>query len=543
MITLWWLCAALGAPNGAGLDPASEAGWVEVVARSTNPTSARWTAAEATPHWQAACNAGRKAACSVLEGASVRDALFAACLVDESTRLPLAEVVDPVACLGRYWRAEAREPELAFSGFRELCDRGLSRACAEVARAHADGIGTFTSRRRARSMAEPLCADGVGAACVVLGRLDVANRPRRAGEAFDQASALGEAGAIWEKVPVVAMVEAADRLSREACDAGHPAACVAIAQKVSFDEPQRAQELVSRACDLGSADGCLRDALTKYEQEVISKREVQSRLESLCLELDDACMYAGFLGFGGDVRAFFPGHYPDTEKQRITGQIVPFARDCFRDFRDRNPTWKKEVELDLLMWVDEEGTVRGALPDADADREYQKCVVEHSLGVISKHLPSGGAALVEDHMTFGMEADVVVSTFKGASGSKQVEDLEVLAYEEWTGPLNDCYMDNGGSAWDDVFTWIYGEVEKGGAFIGTRLIESSGDEPTDACVLDLLQGIEMGKTYRYTEKVRIYVRFNVVYRAPREKGRNHGKAADPDTYMYGDGEIPPDRDF
>jgi hypothetical protein len=195
------------------------------------------------------------------------------------------------------------------------------------------------------------------------------------------------------------------------------------------------------------------------------------------------------------------------------------------------------------MWVDEEGVVQGVVPVTDADEEYKACVAKHSVGVVTKHLPVGGAARVTDTMGLGMEADIVVSTFKGASGSKQVEDLEDLAYEEWTEQANACYMENGGSAWDDVFTWIYGEILRDGSFVGTRLIETSGDEATDACILDMLQGIDLGTTYTYNEKVRVYLRFNIVYRAPRSRGRNHGKAADPDTYMYGPDEIPPDMDF
>ncbi len=541
---MWWLFSALAAPAGSELDPGSEAGWVEVVARSTNPSSARWTASEAAPFWVDACKKGRKVACTLRDGATLAEALSMMCPLGDDV-LPVSGVdtdIDPVACLGRYWRMETREPEEAFAGYLSLCDGGLARACSEVARAHAEGVGTFQSRRRARRMGEALCADGVAAACVVLGRLDVPNRPRRAGGLFDKALSYGDVSALWEKVPVVAMVEAADRLTQEACDAGHPMACLAIAEALAFDEGARAQELVGRSCDLGSPIGCLRDMLTKYENHAISKRELQKRLDSLCLELEDACIYAGFLGFGGDVRAFFPGHYPDTEKQRITGQIVPFAHECLRDFRDRNPTWSREIELTLKMWIDEEGVIRGVVPVTDADREYQQCVAQHGVGVTSKERPRGGAALVTDSMTLGMEADIVVSTFKGASGSKQVEDLENLAYDEWTGVANACYMENGGSAWDNVITWIYGEIMRDGTFVGSRLVESTGDDATDACILEMLQSIDLDATYAYNERVRIYLRFNVVYRAPRERGRGYGKAADPDTYMYDVDGVPPDLD-
>lgn len=542
MMTLWWLMTALAAPAET-VDPSTEAGWVEVVARSTNPTSARWTGAEAAPHWEGACASGRKAACAVRDGATVKEALAVVCPFDEAG-LPISgddTDTDPAACLGRYWLVERRDPERAFFGYRALCDQGVDRGCAEVARLHIDGLGTFESQRRARRMAEPLCADGVAAACIVIGRLDRTNRPRRAADTFEAAIELGDATAIWDKAEVVAITEVAESLRQRACDAGHPDACLDIAQDLSGDQPEAAQELVGRACDLGSPAGCVKDVLSKYMLGVLPKREVASRLESLCLEYDDACLHAGFLGFGGDVRAFFPGHYADTEMHRITGQIVPFARDCLRDFRDRHPEWDREVELDLEMWVDEEGVVQGVLPVTDADREYQQCVAEHSLRVTTKALPTGGAARIHDAMTLGMESDIVVYTFKGASGSKQVEDLEKLAYEDWTGPANACYMDNGGSAWDDVFTWVYGEIMKDGTFVGTKLIESSGDEPTDACILDMLQGITLDKQYVYNEKVRIYIRFNVVYRAPRER-RYHGKAADPDTYMYEAGDIPPDWD-
>jgi len=542
---MWWLFSALAAPASSQPDPGTEVGWIEVVARSTNPSSARWTAAEAAPFWDDACTQGRKVACTVRDGATLAEALSGMCPLGDDV-LPVSGAdtdVDPVACLGRYWRMEVLEPEAAFAGYRSLCEGGLARACAEVARAHADGVGTFVSQRRARRLGEGLCADGVAAACVVLGRLDVANRPRRAGGLFDKALSSGDVSALWEKVPVVATAEAAARLTQEACDAGHPMACIAIAEALPFDEGEQAQALVGRSCDLGSPIGCLRDMLTKYENDVIPKRELQKRLESLCLELEDACIYAGFLGFGGDVRAFFPGYYPDTEKQRITGQIVPFANECLRDFRDRNPIWGREIELTLKMWVDEEGVVQGVVPVTDADLEYQQCVAKHGVGVTTKQLPDGGAALVTDSMTLGIEADIVVSTFKGASGSEQVQDLENLAYDEWTETANACYMENGGSAWDNVFTWIYGEIMRDGTFVGTRLIESTGDEATDACVLKMLQGIDLETKYAYNERVRIYVRFNVVYRAPRSRGKDHGKAADPDTYMYDDGGVPRDIDY
>lgn len=512
----FWMALALAAPPD----------WEEVVERATSLVDARWTPEEAAPIWEAQCASGQEAACAMARGVAPAEALAAACRLG-----------DGVACLGEAWSREPREPEAAVAIYQEQCDAGLPRACAEVARAHADGIGVYSSRRTARRMAEPLCASGVGAACVVLGKLDAANRPARSRAAFEEALANGMRGADLELLKTVPEAVRVERYGG-ACAVGLAEPCVQLAEIIWVDDPDRARGLIARSCDLGSVAGCVRQVLYARDTNTISRADAEQTLHLLCEVSEEACVHEAFLHYGGDSTTFFPGTYLETENQRILGQVVPFARECLRDMRDRHPDYGSEVELQLQVWLDERGVVRGVDPRSDADEEYRMCVARHTLGIETIE-PVDGRARVSMDMTLGLEASIDVSTFKRAEGSEAVAALEQLAWEEWGAPANACYMDYGGSAWDRVFTWVYGEILRDGSFVGTRLVESSGSDETDACILDLMQGVKLESEYRYKVKVRIQVVFNIGYRAPRSRGEGFGEAADPDTYMYGGGVPPP----
>ena len=167
-----WMATAFGAPS-----------WAEIVERAASPVDARWTDTEAVEHWQNACGGGQKFACQLVAGEPRLEVFAAAC-----------EQGDGQACLGVAWLTEKQTPDEAFARFQGQCEEGLPRGCAEVARAFAEGIGTYASRRTARRLAEPLCADGVGAACAVIASLDRNNRPNRSKGLYQQALEAGHGG-------------------------------------------------------------------------------------------------------------------------------------------------------------------------------------------------------------------------------------------------------------------------------------------------------------------------------------------------------------
>jgi len=550
-----WLALSLAAAAPA---------WNDVVTLAVDPMAPRMLPEERDIVLQQLCGGGVDRACRWLDGASPAELLVEAC-EDEDRR--------PFDCVAAGWALEPTDPEAAYGHYVAQCDAGDVRACADVARAALDGIGTWSSRRRARKLAEPLCDEGSPHACLVLGRLEQRSRPLVAEKLATAAVSEGVSGGLGA---LAELVRDEDRwaVMVRGCDAGIGSVCRQMAEELReaaleelddeeatddegadeegpsdedeepSDEPVSAAdltayELLDRACLLEDRPACLLSVLIGVYHERIERRDGRERLDEMCAQGEDqACLEADYLRYGGDVQPFKLGTINPLFVERLGTHVTPSLIECYRDQLDREPTFE-DPDMVVHAWIDEEGIVAGGTVVTSGPDEYKEClarqvsgheIVEGGIGVSPDH-----AVKVEIPIHFGHEAEIKISPTRVVSGfAENSAALQEIARDEWAEEADRCWLENQGSAWDSIFTIRKAIIRRDGRLELKGLFESSSIEEADECLAAMMRSVELEGGYEYDERVRIYIRFAQIYRHPKPKGQGHGEAMDPDLYMNRD---------
>jgi len=539
--------------------------WNDVVVHAVDPMSPRQLPADRELLLGQLCGGGVDAACQWLEGADVPDLLATRC----------EDSGDSWSCLAAAWAQEPEAPEVAFAAYDALCDAGSRRACADVARAALDGIGTWQSRRRARRLAEPLCAAGQREGCLVMARLEQRTRPLVAEQLVSGAVASEAAFGLLHLSELVREEQRWGVLVR-ACEAGMGAACHTMAMEkreqaledvddddtsedttpddasdasdaddATGDDDAEAPtpvadmsvyELLDRSCELEHISACRTAVLIAVDHEELPRKEGRERLEELCDDGDDdACLEADYLRFGGDVRAFKLGSIHPLFVERLGTHLTPQILDCYRDQLDRQSDFD-DPEMVIHAWIDEDGIVAGGTVRTSGPLVYKECVAERVMG---HEIVEGGIGVSPDHAVkvevpihFGHEAEIKITPVRAVAGlAPNSRALSELAYDEWLDTADACWLENEGSAWDSIFTIRKATIRRDGTLSLGKLFESSSIEAVDACLAEMMSGVELDSTFEYDEKVRIYIRFVQPFRHPKPEGFGHGEAKDPDLYM------------
>jgi len=558
-----WLLIALAAAAPA---------WTDAVTYAVDPLAPRQLPDVREAQLQMLCGGGVTHACRWLDGEPLVDLLAERC-----------EEGDADSCLAAAWDREAEAPDASFDTYERLCAEGHERACADVARAALHGIGTWSSRRRARKLAEPLCADGNPHACMVIADLEERTRPLVAERLLTQAIDDGVDGAL-RPMPDLVRVELRWDMLVRACEAGIGSSCRVMAlekreealdddattpqrddgddEEASADEPEDpaaddgaadgdddepvavadmdVEALLERACGLEDDRACLTSILLGVDRGSIDRGEGEDRLRTLCDHGDEqACLEADYLYYGGDVRAFKLGSLHPLFVDRLGTHLTPWLLECYRDQLDREPGFD-DPEMTVHAWIDEEGVVSGGTVTTDGPPEYKDCLADQ---LLDHEIVEGGIGVSPDHAVkveipihFGHEAEIkVASTRASAAGSAEaLVALQEVAREEWAEEADACWLENEGSAWDSIFTIRKAVLRRTGELTLRRLFEPSGIDAADACLADMMAGTVVDELFEYDEPVRIYVRFVQPYRHPKPKGFGHGEAKDPDEYMNRD---------
>lgn len=550
--TMWWiLMTSVWAASPT---------WEELVTYALDPSSVRATPLQKAAMAQVACDRGSEAACKVVEGATVAEVVAAGC-----------KEGDAFSCQAHGWALEATKPEASAAQYRRLCDEGFATACSDVARVHRDGIGVWKSLRKARQLAEPLCAAGDARACLVIATLELQARPLRAEAIAREAVADGRD----EGLALIAEVvrdEMRPVLQSEACAAGDGASCRLLAKTRRVEELAAAEqddgegeaeevdgegadedevvdplaevdvdalssnELLYRACDLRDEEGCVVAILLSVENDEIERDEAIDRLEALCEVVSQACIERDYLFYGGDVRAFKEGSLVPLQVEYVVSVMIPYFFDCYREALDRNPRFQEE-DLEVFTWLDEQGRTRGAAVTSDGDDAYRECLATSVLEREFYELPEPIQVRVPLHIDH--EPAIVVHAKRYHANPQPMIDLETLAREEWAYDLDQCFLENGGSAFDRVFSLRDVRVRRDGFVEWGEVVESTGIDDVEACLQEQLGDFFLGQPYEHHMKGQMYLKFAVIFRHPRILFQ-HGEAMDPDLYMNRDDDIPLD---
>lgn len=537
MLTLLALLPAFGADLPS---------WEAMVTRDLDPHAARFTPEAWQVRLDALCDGGDDRACDVLGGSTTADWAATACAAD----------AEPFACQADAWARADADPEGAFATFDTQCREGWLPACADAARATLEGRGTWQSRRRARQIAEAACAEGDPRSCLVLVDMDGRARPLAMAQLAREALAAGRAEAAVA-LAGFASDERSDEAQRLACVEGNGVACRQVARRVheaALDDGELTEEAVAdpeasevptdplapvdlsgfdefdllrRGCDLRDDDSCVIVALAGFDTGRLDRDATMDALETLCETVDRACTELGYLREGGTVRAFKDGEPQPLQSERIEQSLSGYFLDCYRDLVDRGVA-VDGVAYDLHAWLDEVGEVRGATVRSDAtDPTFDTCIAAELLG---REYPAPVDA-TEILLEMGMNHEAVIQV---RSRDTDVRTDVVMAVEslliDKAAEADRCYLENGGSMWDRVFSLRKLVVRRDGTIEIGKLVESSGIEEADACVLDLVDGFALDPL-DYSEKAELYLKFVVAYREPKRMGHHHGEAMDEDLYM------------
>ena len=185
---------------------------------------------------------------------------------------------------------------------RRGCDRGDPASCASLSQLELEGHGVPENREAATARLERVCAAGGSLACGVLGRslyTDTEHVPPRAAELFLKSCDLGDMHSCGVASALLALGRGvpadpakAGEYGLRACDLGNSASCYANGMALQDERPAEAAEQFLRACHIGDADGCLARAkmILQAEPAAGNVGEAQQLLERACsLGSQEAC--------------------------------------------------------------------------------------------------------------------------------------------------------------------------------------------------------------------------------------------------------------
>ena len=471
--------------------------WEHVVARLASPVEARWTPEEARPALAGACDAGHTAACRLELGEGLATVLASACAAG-----------DDASCLGHGWLIRDDRPGQAFELFERLCADGRARACVAVADARFRGHGTWGSRRKGRVHAEALCGGGVGDACVLLADMEGSERPEATRRHLLRALDLGASGASGRLAELAVGSERAPALE-QACRAGHPGACWTLAAEGRGDPVA----LSRRACGLGVEAACVAEAALALDAGRVGVPGALRIVDRHCAnDVGEACIAARFYRNGGSPPAFPTGRVGPVLVAMTVDEKVPDLLACYRGRLDRGDTSVAPFHLEVA--TDAEGRFL-AVSGHTGDPTLEQCFADAFLGRPGQR-PEGGPARFALEVTLTHEANIDVQPVGDDVAGGQITQAEWRFVSQLGLDVNACYLELGGSVFDRQFAILRGTLRSTGWYVQERVVESSGDDATDACVVALLERLRLPEVdLPFDQPVQIRIDFNRLGRAPR----------------------------
>jgi TPR repeat protein len=282
-----------------------------------------WDPARAIELYQRACDGGAGVGCFNLaimynDGNGVprdrakAESLMARALADYEKECD----ADPFWCVNIGFLYEngmvgSDGPDLAKAAAadRRGCDRNDPASCASLSQLELDGRGVPQNKEAATARLERVCAGGGSLACAVLGRslyTDPEQVPPRAAELILKGCDLGDTQSCAIACALLALGRgvAADparagEYGLRACDLGNSASCYANGMAMLESRPADAAEQFLLACHIGDPDGCLARA------DMITRGQLAGTIADTEELLERACSLGSQQGCA---RAHIQGH-------------------------------------------------------------------------------------------------------------------------------------------------------------------------------------------------------------------------------------------
>jgi len=215
------------------------------------------------------------------------------------------------AGLGAVYLSSSKEPAKAIELLTRACDAKVGRACASLAVAYESGLGVARDGNKAMTISRDACDAGEHRACVHYGRAVLfgdhgvtrdPNDSRELGEKACRASiAAGCTLAGLVHSNALRSATEAQKWFDKGCKLGDGPGCAALAvqyfrgglpgdaQGVAIS-PERGVEAATRACELGTPNGCslLAKALANGEGVAQDLRRARELAEQACSNADAA---------------------------------------------------------------------------------------------------------------------------------------------------------------------------------------------------------------------------------------------------------------
>jgi hypothetical protein len=231
--------------------------------------------------------------------------------------------------------------------------------------------------------------------------------------------------------------------------------------------------------------------------------------------VEEACIAAAFYRNGGRPPPFPTGAVGPVQKAMTVDEKIPYLLDCYREQLERGHT--AVVELNLELATDAVGVFLAAT-GRSGDQEAERCYADAFLGTPGQR-PSGGPARFAVSVMLTHEAEIHVEPLGIDEAGSNLSHAEWRYVSQLGLDANACYLEHGGSIYDRQFAIVRGTLRNTGWYVHGDVVESSGDDATDACLADLVSLLHVPEVdMAFDQAVTIRFDFNRVGRAPRWTG-------------------------
>jgi hypothetical protein len=293
-----------------------------------------------------------------------------------------------------------------------------------------------------------------------------------------------------------------------ACDVGDGAACVVAASEAPSGE---ALALAARGCRGGAIDGCLAEVVLRVESGAETVAMARKELETYCARGHQLlCHGAAAYRNGGRPLPFSVGSLPETRGPELLDAHLVELGLCYREHVERGG--RGPLRLPMTMDFDAEGVILAVVAGLE-DPLTEQCVADALLGYDSLG-PTGGPARAElPTILLHRARPIPIGGADDLDASGARDGLLASIATTLDHALNLCWIDHGGSLFDEQFTLLRGTLSTDGSYAVEELLESSGDDGTDACVRGLLDGLTSpGPRPEYPVRFDLRLDFNEVVR-------------------------------